>query len=732
MNKCDIIIPIYNAYDCVVACIESVINNTEFKGNKLILIDDKSPDDRILPVLEKYDKKYDFIELLKNEKNMGFVSTVNRGMKHSKNDVLLLNSDTEVTKGWLKRIVECAYSEKMIGTVTPLSNNATHVSVPKGLQENDLPSNMSLEEYGKLVEKCAYNEKQQLPTAHGFCMFIKRGVLNLIGYFDEETFGMGYGEENDFSFRCLDYGYKNVLCDSVIIYHKEKQSFSERREELIKTNLKKLHDRYPIYSRRIELWCETFPIKKICENIDYQIQLHKRKNILILIHDWNDVKNNVGGTTLHVFDLINKMRNMYNFHVLAPSNGIYKLTSYFENTEKIINFEGVDSYSLYGFYNNKYKEMIENIIEGFRIDTIHIHHMIGHFFDVVDVAKKYEVYTSITLHDFYCLCPSINMLYKMEKYCPNLKEKNCGECLLYKKGIRNNIIGNWNEKWNEFLLQIDKIIVPSQNTKKEINKIYKNIKIDVIEHGIDLEKNNYISSIEDKNEYNIAFVGVMSIHKGGRILQELIKKTRGKNIKIHLFGTSEFKELEKNKSNYIYHGKYKREDLPKLIAENNINLVCNFSIWAETYSYTLTEEIASGVPVLSFDIGAVGDRIKENKYGYTISVNSTIDEIFEKINNIFENKEEYKETINNLKKYNIKTVDEMCKEYIAYYKKQKCIDANEKNIDALKKIIDYNYSVHETIDSKETAWILNSLKWRIVSKIRAPKFVKKIAKKIMR
>lgn len=732
MNKCDIIIPIYNAYDCVVACIESVINNTEFKGNKLILIDDKSPDDRILPVLEKYDKKYDFIELLKNEKNMGFVSTVNRGMKHSKNDVLLLNSDTEVTKGWLKRIVECAYSEKMIGTVTPLSNNATHVSVPKGLQENDLPSNMSLEEYGKLVEKCAYNEKQQLPTAHGFCMFIKREVLNLIGYFDEETFGMGYGEENDFSFRCLDYGYKNVLCDSVIIYHKEKQSFSERREELIKTNLKKLHDRYPIYSRRIELWCETFPIKKICENIDYQIQLHKRKNILILIHDWNDVKNNVGGTTLHVFDLINKMRNMYNFHVLAPSNGIYKLTSYFENTEKIINFEGVDSYSLYGFYNNKYKEMIENIIEGFRIDTIHIHHMIGHFFDVVDVAKKYEVYTSITLHDFYCLCPSINMLYKMEKYCPNLKEKNCGECLLYKKGIRNNIIGNWNEKWNEFLLQIDKIIVPSQNTKKEINKIYKNIKIDVIEHGIDLEKNNYISGIEDKNEYNIAFVGVMSIHKGGRILQELIKKTRGKNIKIHLFGTSEFKELEKNKSNYIYHGKYKREDLPKLIAENNINLVCNFSIWAETYSYTLTEEIASGVPVLSFDIGAVGDRIKENKYGYTISVNSTIDEIFEKINNIFENKEEYKETINNLKKYNIKTVDEMCKEYIAYYKKQKCIDANEKNIDALKKIIDYNYSVHETIDSKETAWILNSLKWRIVSKIRAPKFVKKIAKKIMR
>ena len=732
MKKCDIIVPIYNAYDCVVACIESVITNTEFNGNKLILIDDKSPDDRILPMLEKYNSKYDFIELLKNEKNLGFVSTVNKGMKYSKNDVLLLNSDTEVTDGWLKRITECAYSEKMIGTVTPLSNNATHVSVPKGLQENDLPNNMNLEEYGKLVEMCAYNENQQLPTAHGFCMFIKREVLNLIGYFDAETFGMGYGEENDFSFRCLDYGYKNVLCDSVIIYHKEKQSFSEKREELIKTNLKKLHDRYPIYSRRIELWCESFPIKKICENIDYQIKLHNRKNILVLIHDWNDAENNVGGTTLHVYDLIKNMRKMYNFHVLAPSNGIYKLTSYFENDVKILNFEGVDNCNLFGFYNKKYREMVESIIKGFRIDTIHIHHMIGHFFDIIDVAKENNVYSSITLHDFYCLCPSINMLYKMEKYCPNLKEKNCGECLVYKTGIRNNIIDNWHDKWKEFLSQFNKIIVPSQNTKKEINKTYKDIKIDVIEHGIDLRKNNYFSNIDDKKEYNIAFVGVMSVHKGGKILEELIKKTKGKNIKIHLFGASEFKELEKNQSNYTYHGRYKREDLPRLIAENNINLVCNFSIWAETYSYTLTEEIASGVPVLSFDIGAVGDRIKENKYGYTMDVNSSIDEIVQKIDSIFEDKTSYKETIKNIQNYNVKTIEEMCKEYIDYYKKQKCINSNTKNINILKKIISDNYHVHETIDSKETAWILNSLRWKIVSKIKTPKFVKKIAKKIMR
>lgn len=732
MNECDIIIPIYNAYECVMECIESVIKNTKFNKNKLILINDKSTDERVLPKLKEYSKKYKFIELLENEENLGFVGTVNRGMKYSKNDVLLLNSDTEVTPNWLEKIKKCAYSEKMIGTVTPLSNNATHVSVPMGLQENDLPKNVSLDEYAKIVEFSAYNENQQLPTAHGFCMFIKREVLDLIGYFDVETFGKGYGEENDFSFRCLDYGYKNILCDNVIIYHKEKQSFSSKREELIKTNLKKLHDRYPIYSRRIELWCENFPIKKICESIDYQINMVNRKNILILIHDWNDVKNNLGGTTLHVWDLINGMRDMYNFHVLAPSDGIYKLTSYFKESEKVLNLEAVDNYNLFGFYNNKYKKMVENIVDGFRIDTIHIHHMIGHFFDIIDVAKEKNIYSIITLHDFYSLCPSINMLYKMEKYCPNLKEKNCEECIVHKTGLRNNIINNWHNKWNEFLSRIDKIIVPSNNTKKEIKKIYKDIDIEVIEHGINLNKSNYVSNIESQTEYNIAFVGVMSVHKGGKILQELIKKTKGSNLKFHLFGASEFAELKVNKKNYIYHGRYKREELPKLIEKNNINLVCNFSIWAETYSYTLTEEIASGVPVLSFDIGAVGDRIKENKYGYTIDINSSIDDIIECINNIFRNKRDYKKTISNLLKYKIKTVNDMCNEYINIYRNQSLIDINQNNSSKLRKIIEDNYEVKSTVNSAETAWILNSMKWKIVSKIKVPEFIKKIVKKIMR
>ena len=731
MNKCDIIIPIYNAYDCLKPCIDSVIKNTDLDNNRLILIDDKSPDEKVLPLLEKYNNDKNII-LLKNEENLGFVGTVNKGMKYSKNnDVLLLNSDTEVTSNWLLNIQKIAYENERVATVTPLSNNATLVSIPKGLEKNELKEGFSVEDYSKLVQKTAYNEVIELPTAHGFCMFIKREVLDLVGFFDEESFGKGYGEENDFSFRCLDYGYRNILCPNAYVFHKESQSFSSKREKLVNEHEKILEERYPLYKQRVGYWLESFPIKKICENIFYEQEMYNRKNILLVIHDWSNINENVGGTTLHVLDLINNLRDKYNFHVLAPENGIYKLRSYFKNSEKELFFDGISSTNIIPLYNNKYKKMIEDIVTAFRIDTIHIHHMIGHCFDIIDVAKENNIYSIITLHDFYSLCPSINMLYMMKDFCLDLENKDCKKCIKSKLNINNNIIDSWRDNWSNFLKKFDKVLVPSNNTKEIISKIFKGIKITSIEHGIDLISNNYYGNIDGVSDFNVAFVGVMTTHKGGQILLDLIKQ-KYPNIKFHLFGKSEFDELKKNRNNYIFHGQYKRKDLPNLIKDNNIHLVCSFSIWPETYSYTLTECINSGVPVLSFNIGAINERIEKYNIGYTINLTNNEKIILNKITEIFKDRKVYNEKIDAIKKYKIKSTREMADEYVEFYDNNKIISLSEKSTNTLKLLINNNFNVNETLSSAETIAIVNSLRWKVVSKIKIPNRMKKIIKKVMR
>ncbi len=728
MKKCDVIIPVYNAYDAVNECIETVIRNTDLKENRLILIDDKSSDKKIIPLLNKFKNrnKDKNIIVLTNDNNLGFVGTVNKGMKYSDNDVLLLNSDTEVPKNWLENMKKCAYSGEKIATVTALSNNATLASIPNGLEKNEIPEGITFEKYAEIVEKCSYCDYPELPTAHGFCMYIKREVLNVVGFFDEDAFGKGYGEENDFSFRCLDYGYRNVLCDNVIVYHKESQSFNKEREKLCQEHEKILNQRYPIYETKLKEWCSNFPIKYIGNNVLYSTKLSEKKNILILVHDW---ETSTGGTTLHVKDIVNGLKNDFNFHILSYKDGLYKLYSYFDDSECSVNLISIKKLNILPRYNDEYKEMLSDIVEALGITVIHIHHMINHYFDVVDVIKKYQLSATITLHDFYCICPTINMLYDGTKYCENLENRDCKNCLSLTMKINNNILDDWHNDWNRLFSCMQNIITPSEDTKRRINKIYKKINIRVIEHGINIKKldNNIILN---SSEFNVAYVGVLSNHKGLRVFDKLIKKMKSGNVKYHLFGICEDKKLNKNGKNYIYHGKYNRDNIANLLKENNINLVCFFQIWPETYSYTVSEVVAAGVPILSYAIGAGAERVKKYNLGWTIDLKSDVNDIMNKINDIKNNPIEYNEKIKSIKKYKIKNLEEMNLEYKEIYTISN--KAKEISFSKLQKVLKQSNLCNNNYANEQLEKILNSTKWKLINKINFSPKTTNIIRKIIR
>ena len=696
MKNVDIVVPIYNAFEYTEECIKSIIKNTNLSENTLLLVNDKSPDEKILPMLFKYknENNQKNIVVLDNEENMGFVKTVNRGMQYSKNDVILLNSDTEVTKKWIEKIQKCAYSNEYIATVTPLTNNGTIASVPNFGVDNELPKNMNLDEYAEMIEKISKNRYPELTTGNGFCMYIKRNVIDEIGLFDDITFGKGYGEENDFCYRALDHGYINVLCDNTFIYHKGTQSFKKEnmtasRAMLIEEHMNLLRKKHPIYVQKTDNFLANNPIRDIQENIKLNILLYNKKRILYLVNEWEENMVMTGGTSLHIKDLIgaNLKNNIASF-VLAPDKNDFsrfKLYLYVDNLKKeIANYK--TDFNFYGqitYTNNSYKEMIENIFDSFKIDILHVHHFLFQSFDAIDVAKEKNVYAIITLHDLYMICPSINMVY-IDKYCKYDDRKDCKKCLHSRYGVNSDILSNWQNTCKKILNKFDKIIVPSENTKKLFLEVYPNLKIEVVEHGVDLinvkqkEKNN-------TQTFNIAFVGAMAIHKGSYILKDLIKNNKNSKIIIHLFGKSEDKDLTISKKNYINHGPYKRGELPQLLVDNNIDLVCIFATWPETYSYTLTECYMAKVPVLTFDIGAVGERVKKDNLGWVIDFDINSDKILEKICKIRDNKEDYLKIKNNFENYKFKSLEEMQKFYIDLYK---IVVSNNVYIDSYK-FMDY-------------------------------------------
>ena len=732
MKFCDVIIPIYNAYDATVNCIESVIKNTNLKENRLILINDCSPDERISKHLCLVKSQYPELNIvvIENEKNRGFVGTVNVGMAYSDNDALLLNSDTIVGKDWLDKMRNCAYSQPKVATVTAMSNNATLVSVPQGLMRNEVPDDITIDEYNDMLTKCAYRDYPELPTAHGFCVYIRREVLDKFGSFDEESFGKGYGEENDFSYRCLDHGYKNLLCDDVIVYHLESQSFSEERNKVLEEHLKIIQERYPTYHNYIGYWCSVFPLDCICKNIDYNLNLRKKKNILVLIHEWDNV---IGGATIHVKVIVNSLSNYFNFHILFPGENAYILESYFgEKISRVVLPINIQSPMKYNRYNREYGKMVDNIVRAFGISSVHIHHMVNHYFDIGDVIQKYGLNSIITLHDFYSLCPSHNLLYCNEKYCMDMPEKDCAKCLVTTGRASNNIVSEWRSNWNEFLKKFDRVIVPSEDTKTKIQAVYNDINITAIEHGVNSSKTSAKLKVAEK--LKVAFIGVICQHKGGDMIRALIN-SGNPNIEFHAFGKSEFEDLQHSTSNYIFHGPYQRENLSNLLQENNINIICFLQIWPETYSYTINEAVSAGIPVLSLDIGAGAERVKKHKLGWVVPKSTSADDVIEKLVSIKNNENEYDAAVESVKRYAFKTVEEMADEYKFIY------DAGDQKVsidyEALKamfkeekkrsNVVVVNHEAQFVLDS-----ILRSAKWRLVNKIKIPKIISHPLKKFLR
>ena len=173
--------------------------------------------------------------------------------------MVLLNSDTLVTPGWLQRLVDCALARPQGGVFGPLSNAAMFQSIPhlkdkKGRWVvNALPPGVDLQAYAAAIATAGEPLYPEVRFINGFCYMISRAALDRVGLFDEETFPQGYGEEDDFSLRAYKAGFTLHVADNAYVFHAKSQSYSDaRREEILvatKDSLRNKHSPEPSFLR---------------------------------------------------------------------------------------------------------------------------------------------------------------------------------------------------------------------------------------------------------------------------------------------------------------------------------------------------------------------------------------------------------------------------------------------------------------------------------------------------
>lgn len=196
--------------------------------------------------------------MIRTPKNLGFVGSCNLAAETlpSDSDLLLLNSDTRVTAGFLEEMSECLYAGDRHGVACPRSNAASLSTLPLRAS-SELSADQRFECWKKIKDHLP--RFSVIPTGVGFCMLIKGDLVRRFGLFDP-AYGRGYNEENDFCMRISRYGYSSILVNRAFAFHDSGQSFTAaERTKLDIRNRATLLKRYPEYSRIVRDYFERIP-----------------------------------------------------------------------------------------------------------------------------------------------------------------------------------------------------------------------------------------------------------------------------------------------------------------------------------------------------------------------------------------------------------------------------------------------------------------------------------------
>ena len=275
----DVVVCVHNALEDVRSCLSSVVKNTQ-RGFTLYIVNDGS-DAATSEYLAKFCSNHDSRVLLESSEASGYTRAANRGLQASSADyIVLLNSDTLVPTGWVEKLLECGESNPNIGIVGPLSNAASWQSVPKVKEGGDwavnpLPKGYDIEDLAKEIDRVSERQFPRVPLLNGFCLAIKRPLVEAVGYLDEESFSEGFGEENDYCFRATDAGFELAIADQTYVYHAKSKSYTHERRRLLRVPaseaLKRKHGAERI-SRGVELMSREPTLEKMRRRLSTELE----------------------------------------------------------------------------------------------------------------------------------------------------------------------------------------------------------------------------------------------------------------------------------------------------------------------------------------------------------------------------------------------------------------------------------------------------------------------------
>ena len=608
-----IMVSVYRGAQYLPAFFQSLLMHTR-SPHHLVLIDNGNTDGAISAYLRALAAAHDHVILVRIPVNNGYVSAMCEGIKHAPpGHLVTLNTDIVLPDYWLERLMWPIFLNPAVASTTPFTNAGTVCSFPTIGEDNPLYLGFGVERIDRMFRRVLPEEANiPIPSGVGFCMGMNRRAVEKAGWFDEAAFGRGYGEENDWCLRAEAFGYHNVHVANLFVYHKHGGIYlSEEKKALMANSLGVINERFPVYHNRVMDFLALDPFAPVRACVAFLIAAERAAAVDVIIDHALGGGSKVTREEIsarlaeegvpHIIVLPGAEGDAITLHLRAPGISHVFPDSAWDDLDALL-----------------------ARVRGRRL----VVNNLGHWEEPLRLAARIDMLLTlrglaldIMIHDFFLLCPSINLLDDHDRFCHLPAPEVCADCLPRNANIRPPAetavpftIAAWRGAMGNLLARADRVLCFSRSSAALVRRVFPALDNIIVSphflaHFLGAEPIVAAAS----PDLTLGVLGNLNVAKGSRIIRGLAAAIRrgGSRARLVLFGAlAPETDPELKTEGVTSIPAYNHANIRALLIEAGVNMIFLPSIWPETFSFVAEEVMALGLPLATFDLGAPAERIR--------------------------------------------------------------------------------------------------------------------------
>lgn len=629
-----VVVPAYRGTAITRRCLEAV-RATAPSGTLVVVVDDATPEPALAALLDEMSQA-GHIRLLRQPANRGFPASANAGLRLAARlapgaDLVLLNSDAIPAPGWIEGLRASVHAAGDIGTATPLSNDATILSYPDITRTNPPPQGTALARLAKLAARANQGVAVEIPTAVGFCMYIRRECLAATGLFREDSFAQGYGEENDLCLRARHLGWRHVGVPGVFVAHEGGQSFGAATSPLVARNLAVLERLHPGYAALIAAFQATDPLAEARRHLDAaRWQAARRKGagqaVVLVTHDSGGGVERVvrarcsalqaeGRRAILLRPVTDRMRASATGPAARP--GLVRVEE-----------AGGAPYPNLIFAVPDDLPALAQLLRADKPALLEVHHLLGHDHALLRLAGLLGVPEEVHLHDYAWFCPRVTLLGPERRYCGEPEDpRECDACVADAGRVLEEALPTaaLRARSAADLARARRVVAPSADTAARMRRHFPGLAPEVVALEDDAAALATARSLPRpallEGEFRrVAIIGGIGTEKGYDVILACARDARVRNLKVQftIVGHTRDDRRLLDTGRVLVTGGYREGDGEALVRAHRPHLAFLPSLWPETWCFTLGVAWRAGLRTAVFDIGAQAERVRASGHGWIL------------------------------------------------------------------------------------------------------------------